>query len=163
MRALFIFFLQINSFVLFASPCVFCNPEVLSNQLVYKGRYTAVLLNYTPLLEGHILITPKRHVEKLQDLSTEEFLEMHEIIQKLTLAFKKVYGTEDYLLCLQNGVNAGQTVLHTHFHMIPRSAPSLSTKIKLWYEMLMRPLFMPTPLTKEQMQRIAEPILEAME
>lgn len=142
--------------------CAFCREEVIASQTFFEGDHVLVMLNYMPILEGHSMIVPKRHVARIEDLSAEELFEMHQMIQKLSHAFEKVYGSKDLLLCCQNGDNAGQTVPHMHMHVIPRPEANVLTKLKLWYAMLVRPLILASPLTAEEMQAISTPLAQEM-
>lgn len=139
-----------------AKACPFCNDAVIAKQQYYEGKLVRVLLNYKPILTGHSLLIPKRHVERLEDLTTAEVVEMHATIQKVQRAFKTVYGTPDYLLVVQNGEAAGQTAYHTHMHMIPRK-DNVVVKIGLWWLMLTRPLqsLLPVDWAQIEHERVA--------
>lgn len=119
--------------------CAFCNQSVIDKQQYFEGEHVRVLVNYLPILTGHSLILPKRHVARFEDLTKEEFAEMGLTVKKVQKAFEKVYGTSDFLLLTQNGEKAGQTVFHVHFHMIPRVQKSYLTKAWLWWVMITRP------------------------
>lgn len=135
----------------FNPECAFCK-EKIRNQLIFEGHLVEVLLNYKPLLEGHSLIIPKRHVERFEDLSPEELVEIGEAIQIMHKVFIKAYGVNDYLLVLQNGLNAGQTVSHTHFHMLPRGPENaLWIKVKLWQTILTEVIGLRKPLSPEEL------------
>lgn len=119
--------------------CPFCRPEVIATQTFYEGELVRATLNFRPLVTGHTLIMPKRHVVKLQDLTAVEFAAIGQTINKVQKAFEKAYGAYDYLLVLQDGENAGQTVYHLHFHMIPRAENNLLAKTIYWGVLLTRP------------------------
>jgi histidine triad (HIT) family protein len=135
--------------------CPFCRESVIKSQAVYEGELVRVLVNFRPLVAGHSLIMPKRHVVKVEDLSPEEFAEMGETINKMQKAFQKVYGASDYLLVVQNGVNAGQTAFHVHFHMIPRKKASQLAKVYMWWMMMKRgfDFWMPVDWASVETQR----------
>lgn len=143
--------------------CPFCNEKVLEVQTYYEGKLVSVLLNYAPILPGQSMIIPKRHVARLEDLTAEEFAEIRIVMNRVQKAFEKVYGTSDYLLCCQNGINAGQTAYHTHLHMIPRKEQSVVTKMELWWGMLSRPLYDISPLSAKEVKAQAKVLAEAME
>ncbi len=142
--------------------CPFCDEKVLNAQTYYEGELVRVLLNYAPILPGQSMVIPKRHVARVEDLTAAEFAEMQQVINKVQRAFQRVYGTSDYLLCCQNGLNAGQTVYHVHFHMIPRQDSSITTKLELWWGMLSRPLSSISRLTPEETREQAATLSEAM-
>ena len=101
--------------------CVFC-------EKLGKKEYVPVIIDYNhfeiiydgyPVTEGHALIIPKRHVEKVTELSIGEWLELRDVISELS-AFYAKKGIKDYNIGLNCGINAGQTVPHLHIHFIPR-------------------------------------------
>ncbi len=45
---------------------------------------------------------------------------MIKVVQKVGLAVKKATGADGFNIALNNGSAAGQIIMHTHFHIIPR-------------------------------------------
>lgn len=143
--------------------CPFCDPRVRQSQIYHEGKHLMVMLNHHPLLEGHSMIVPKRHVVQLDELTPEEMVELGDTVRLVKKVFERVYNTSDYLFVLQNGVNAGQTVLHAHIHMIPRPEYNLLTKLWLWYVLLARPLQIYPPKTSEELFQIKLQFEKALE
>jgi diadenosine tetraphosphate (Ap4A) HIT family hydrolase len=131
--------------------CPFCSEEVIERQKVYESPEALAILTYKPAAPGHMLIIPKRHVERFEGLQASEIAEMMEMIHKVDSAAKKIYGTSGSFIMEKNGPEAGQSVPHVHFHYIPchegGSAALLALKI------LTADLF--SPLTEEEMKTIA--------
>ena len=123
--------------------CPFCREELLSRQVFgdFEGAYA--LLTHKPAVDGHVLIIPKRHVERFEDLTPEEMAQLGVAIQKVDQAARKAFGNSDYALIQKNGRSAGQTVPHVHFHYLPGGR-----FIGLRY--LISPLF--KPLSKDEME-----------
>lgn len=131
--------------------CPFCKPSIVEGQSFYEGTEIHALVNFKPQLQGHSLIIPKRHVERLEELSASELLEMHAFIRRLSAAFHVAYEAPDFFLALQNGKKAGQTVPHVHFHVIPRKESNVWTKLRLWLHYMMAWTSVYPPLSQEQM------------
>lgn len=110
--------------------CPFCDQEILQKQMVLDGKEAAVLYCLTPLTEGNVLVIPKRHVEGFENLSSSEMEEIRSLIAELPLAFQKAYGTTDYFIMQKNGVLAGQSESHLHFHVFPTAVPVQQIFIK---------------------------------
>ncbi len=127
--------------------CSFCNTQVLQNQKIYEDDHVIVLIDYKPVIEGHCLILPKRHVEHLQDLNSEELLSVHGAISKLFESAKKTYDATAYLIWQKNGVEAGQSVPHVHVHFLPRK-PNDYSDIGIYARMLF--LKFKSPLSQDQ-------------
>ena len=79
------------------------------------------IYNISPLLPGHSLVIPKRHVNTIYDLSDEEFEDMMFFMRNISDLLRKAYNAEGINWTLQEGEPAGQTVSHLHFHLIPRN------------------------------------------
>jgi diadenosine tetraphosphate (Ap4A) HIT family hydrolase len=107
----------------FAS-CAFCTPEILEDQKIYEDDLCLILASYKPVVDDHLLIIPKRHVERLEDLSPDEMSHIFTLIQKTHKVCREVLGAEDYLILQKNGASAGQQVPHVHIHFLPRSGGS---------------------------------------
>ncbi len=146
-----------------AYDCPFCRESTVEGQAVYQGTHLMVLANWTPVLPGHLMIIPRRHVVRVSELNPEELVEFGDVVGRIQEAFQRVYGSSDMLLCAQDGVKAGQTVYHMHFHAIPRPEQNVFTKLKLWYIMLVRPIGSANRMTPEQIQIEYAPLAEAMQ
>lgn len=99
--------------------CAFCNPEILDAQTFYRGDGALGILTYKPAVPGHVLIIPKRHVERFEDLTSEEILAIGETVKKVDRRVRGAFGNTDYLLLQKNGRGVGQSVPHVHFHYLP--------------------------------------------
>ena len=140
--------------------CAFCDPAVLARQAFYEDGLVLALYTHKPILPGHCLIIPKRHVERFEGLSKEEELQMSELIKKVNHAAMKVFGTSAYLLLQKNGHEVGQTVPHVHFHYVPRKAGD-SSSLKFILKMYLADLR--GPISSAEMQEIVEKMKQAME
>ncbi len=56
--------------------CLFCNANNLRSRIIRVGTTILIVLADPKLVSGHLIITPKRHVERLTDLTTEERSEL---------------------------------------------------------------------------------------
>lgn len=102
------------------SSCNFCSDEVIDRQCIYENEHARAFIDYKPVIDGHTLVMPKRHVERIEDLSNDEILSLHDAINQVRLTANKVQGATGFDLFLKNGKEAGQTVPHAHFHIYPR-------------------------------------------
>jgi len=102
-----------------AKPCVFCNPEVIEAQSVFKTTHYVVLVDHEPRVKGHLLVVPKRHIARAHELTKEEWEELHLVIPKVVKVFSKVLNTDQYIILEKNGPKAFQQIPHVHFHLFP--------------------------------------------
>jgi diadenosine tetraphosphate (Ap4A) HIT family hydrolase len=131
-------FVLSNTFSLFSEGitkyCPFCDQQVLNNQKFYEDDLVMALYTHKPIMKGHSLIIPKRHVERFEELNEKELAQLMKVIKKVNQAAVNVYHVSAYLLLQKNGHEAGQTVPHVHFHYIPRKSGDDSI-IKFFYKM----------------------------
>ncbi|ONH69192.1 Bis(5'-adenosyl)-triphosphatase [Cyberlindnera fabianii] len=85
-----------------------------------KSKYTYALVNLKPIVPGHVLIVPLRHVQRLKELTPEENVDYMSCIQQVHQFIEKVYKADSLNIAIQDGPEAGQSVPHLHTHVIPR-------------------------------------------
>ena len=105
--------------------CIFCPGHDRSHDeerlILDLGRQSILLMNRFPYINGHLLIAPLRHVSSMDALSSEETLEIMNMISKAMAALKAVMHTEGFNVGLNIGKAAGAGVEdHIHFHIVPR-------------------------------------------
>lgn len=103
-----------------AEDCSLCDKEVRSKQVFYEDENVMALYDYKPIIRGHCLVMPKRHVSQMQEMNTGELISTQKAISKLFQAAQKSYESDSYLILQKNGKAAGQSVPHVHFHFFPR-------------------------------------------
>jgi diadenosine tetraphosphate (Ap4A) HIT family hydrolase len=97
--------------------CLFCDlakTAVKENELVY------FIYDKFPQTVGHSLIIPKRHTENAFGLTADEWTAVGEMINTAKAEIEKNNSPLGYNIVSNIGEIAGQTVMHTHFHLIPR-------------------------------------------
>ncbi len=116
--------------------CVFC--DLRDKYIVEKGKTSVLTVNLFPYIDGHLMIIPFRHIEYLSDFTDEETLEVKKLTDKATETLKNKLGVNDVWVLYRNalGVNAGKTVTHAHFHIIPYESDMLVPK---YYEIKIPP------------------------
>lgn len=85
-------------------------------------------VNLKPLLPGHVLVTPRRIVPRLSDLSQDETVDLFLTIQRVGRMVERVFKASALNIAMQDGVDAGQSVPHVHMHIIPRKAQDLEDR-----------------------------------
>lgn len=98
--------------------CIFCkiiNGEIPSNKILENDNFLA-FHDINPIAPIHILIIPKIHVERFQDVQAEMMASMTPFIQEV--ATKMGLDESGYRLVTNNGKDGGQEVPHLHFHLL---------------------------------------------
>ena len=88
---------------------------------VYEDDRTLAFMDIMPQAEGHTLVIPKAPAITLLDLSPEDAAYTIQIVQKIARAIETGLNKKGIVLMQLSGIEAGQTVPHVHFHLIPTS------------------------------------------
>lgn len=89
---------------------------------VYEDTNVLSFLDIMPQVEGHTLVIPKEASCDILDLSTDSASRLLVTTQRIARAIKTALNPPGIMLMQLNGSAAGQTVPHTHFHILPRYA-----------------------------------------
>ena len=104
--------------------CIFCSiveGEIPSRE-VYETDEVLAFLDANPLAEGHTLVIPKAHHERLTDMPESLAAEVMDALYHVTGAVEAAVDAEATTVAFNNGEAAGQEVPHVHGHVIPRWA-----------------------------------------
>ena len=87
---------------------------------VHEDENTLAFMDVMPQADGHVLVVPKEQAENIFDLSAEGAAALIRTTQRVARAVKTAMAAPGIMLAQLNGSEAGQTVFHIHFHVIPR-------------------------------------------
>ena len=101
------------------NPCLFCNSKISGiaheNELAYASYDTY------PVSDNHCLIVPKRHVADYFDLYNEELIACNDLIKIIKKeVLDKDKSVKAFNIGSNAGIEAGQSIMHCHIHLIPR-------------------------------------------
>ncbi|KAG9232065.1 HIT-like domain-containing protein [Amylocarpus encephaloides] len=99
-----------------------------SSFVVLSTPQCMAFLDIMPLAPGHLLVTTRRHHEKISDVSEEEAAELGGWLRRLSRVLARVTGVWDWNIVQNNGAAAAQVVPHVHFHLIPR--PGITPELR---------------------------------
>ena len=102
--------------------CVFCGNKDINKRIIVENELALAFPTNIPVVPGHTLIIPKRHIAKFEDLSDKEISAIFVLRSRLAGAFKKVFNAEGFNYAWNEGELAGQSISHFHLHILPRSA-----------------------------------------
>lgn len=100
--------------------CVFCDYLVKKEKVIFDNKLAFAIYDGFPVNKGHMLIMPKRHVESFFDLTGDEKLAIDDLVTRIKTFIDETYKPDAYNLGINEGVYAGQSILHCHLHIIPR-------------------------------------------
>jgi histidine triad (HIT) family protein len=89
------------------------NDEIPAYKILENENFLA-FLDIFPLAKGHVLVIPKKEIDYLFDISSDEYGELWKFAQQVAKAMDKVID------CKRIGVAViGLEVPHAHIHLVP--------------------------------------------
>ena len=107
--------------------CIFCVKEDrLQDQarlIVARGTSSFVIMNRYPYSNGHLMISPYRHVSDFAELEDHEILEVHHMMVRSQRVLHEVCAAQGFNVGWNFGKAAGAGIAeHIHMHIVPRWA-----------------------------------------
>lgn len=100
--------------------CAFCDLTKIQQRIVYIDKLVMAFPTNIPIVPGHILVCPIRHVSHFDLLNDNEFTAIKDAITRLKKSLKKCFQAEGFNIAWNEGEPAGQSVDHLHIHILPR-------------------------------------------
>ena len=99
--------------------CPFCT--LPQERILYEDEYFLIIKDGYPVTEQHSLIITKQHELLLSDMSEDQLLNMHRAIKAVkNQILESDSSVTGFNIGMNEGEDAGQTVMHFHCHVIPR-------------------------------------------
>jgi len=98
--------------------CLFCRIVAgkLPATVVYEDDDVMALNDVFPRAPFHVLVVPRKHVERLSDLEDEPL--GGRLLQVVRKVARQGGVGDNFRLVVNNGDSAGQNVLHLHLHVL---------------------------------------------
>ncbi|HSE08741.1 MAG TPA: HIT family protein [Nocardioidaceae bacterium] len=101
--------------------CLFCrivDGEVPARIVLETAEHVA-FLDHRPVIKGHVLLVPRRHIATLPDLPADLRDPFLAAGQRLAAAMVSALGAQGSFVAINNTVS--QSVPHLHLHVVPRT------------------------------------------
>ena len=106
------------------NPCIFCeiaNNNKQESQVVFRDKVVVAFMSRGPRNPGHVLVIPRVHAKELVEVSDSTTRQMLSIARMIALAIRQTdIKCEAFRFQINSGEAAGQTVFHSHLHIMPR-------------------------------------------
>ena len=102
--------------------CIFCRIATgdIPCAKIYEDDNVLAFLDLAPVHPGHTLVIPKDHYKDMLEVPAELGTAVFAALQKVAGAVMKATGAQGFNVMQNNGLSAGQTMFHIHWHIIPR-------------------------------------------
>ncbi|MDR1241096.1 MAG: histidine triad nucleotide-binding protein [Oscillospiraceae bacterium] len=99
--------------------CIFCkiSKKEIKSEIIFEDDLTICFKDLNPVAPIHFLIIPKIHIASTSEINEKNSDVLARIfgnISKIALKFCH----NGYRVVSNTGVNAGQSVMHMHFHIL---------------------------------------------
>ena len=100
--------------------CVFCNivEGKIPSHTIFEDEIVKVMMDISPVSNGHLLIIPKKHFTNLTDIDMDTLMHIQKTAKEMFKLLKDKLNIDGLTLCQNN--EYGQEVKHYHLHLIPR-------------------------------------------
>jgi len=98
--------------------CVFC--KIRDIDMALKNDLCFAIYDSFPVSSGHMLIIPFRHFDNFFDCTDEEVESIWDLLQKCKRMLSDDLKPAGFNVGSNIGEVSGQTIFHTHIHLIPR-------------------------------------------
>lgn len=102
--------------------CVFCDiiDGKIPSKKVFENESLIAILDISQTTKGHTLIIPKKHYSNMLETDDSILKEMISLSKTLGNKIVKNMNATGLNVLINTNESAGQTVIHTHMHLIPR-------------------------------------------
>ncbi|MGC1454669.1 MAG: HIT family protein [Nitrospirota bacterium] len=98
--------------------CPFCS--IAAEKIAAQDSLSFTIRDTLPVSPGHTLILPKRHIASIFQATKDEVAALWEAVQQARNGLIREYSPDGFNIGINDGLAAGQTILHLHIHLIPR-------------------------------------------
>lgn len=102
--------------------CIFC--KIIAGDIpstkIYEDAEVVAFLDITQTTKGHTLLVPKKHYRNLLAMTGEESAALFAKVPQIANKIMRKLDAKGMNILQNNEEVAGQTIFHTHIHLIPR-------------------------------------------
>jgi histidine triad (HIT) family protein len=102
--------------------CIFCRIVAgeIPAEVVAREPEVVAFLDVQPLADGHVLVVPRAHVPRVEDLEPAAADALFRAVVRLAGPVREGLEAAGTTIGINNGEATGQTIPHIHVHIVPR-------------------------------------------
>ena len=113
------------------SDCIFC--KIVAGDIpaskVYEDDHFLAFLDISQVTPGHTLVIPKKHARNLLEMTPDETADLFNVVSTVTKKVESATQPQGMNIISNMEEIAGQSVFHTHVHILPRYSQDDDFKI----------------------------------
>ena len=113
------------------SDCIFC--KIVAGDIpaskVYEDEYFLAFLDISQVTPGHTLVIPKKHARNLLEMTPDETADLFNVVSRVTKKVESATQPQGMNIISNMEEIAGQSVFHSHVHILPRYSQEDDLKI----------------------------------
>lgn len=103
------------------SGCFVCrivegNPLMANPQIVYEDDRVIAFLNQLPTQEGYTIVSPKRHLERYEEMDEDDWLYLQNVVQRIA---KAIAASTKAIRMYLASLGSPERNAHIHIHVCP--------------------------------------------
>ena len=110
--------------------CVFC--KIIKGEIpvkpVYENGDFIIINDINPIAKKHYLLIPRRHYAVLSEMTDSDAAVLASAVKKLPALAVQLGMENGYRLIINQGADAGQSVMHLHIHILAGEKMGFSIK-----------------------------------
>ncbi|HOM77894.1 MAG TPA: HIT family protein [bacterium] len=98
--------------------CPFC--DLKEKYVISQTEDVVLTVNLFPYIDGHLMVIPKKHIEKMEDFLKKDWQDCRELISLGIATLKEGLQVQDVNVLYREGTkNSGSSLKHLHIHLLP--------------------------------------------
>lgn len=103
--------------------CIFCGAvnSTHKKNVIFKTKHSVVMLNIFPYNNGHLLVSPIKHVGDFTQLNDEQAVDLFRSLSKTKKLLDMILKPDGFNIGINISKSAGAGITgHLHIHIVPR-------------------------------------------
>lgn len=105
--------------------CIFCDKPKgavdKENYILYRGMLSFIMMNIYPYNNGHLMVSPYKHIASISGLNKEALFELTALTQASVEILEKAFKPDGFNVGMNIGKASGAGFAdHVHIHIVPR-------------------------------------------
>jgi diadenosine tetraphosphate (Ap4A) HIT family hydrolase len=88
--------------------------------IIAQTEKAVLTVNLFPYIEGHLMVIPKKHIERIAEFSGKDWKDCQDLISLGIEILKEAFQVQDVNVLYREGTaKSGSSLKHLHIHLLP--------------------------------------------